>query len=127
MIDLDHFKLINDTCGHATGDQVLHVIAERCREAIRELDTLGRYGGEEFCAILPEATLEEATEVADRIRKRVADKVVLTELGTFSITISVGVAGLTADTTDFLDLMHQADMALYKAKQSGRNRVSITK
>jgi diguanylate cyclase (GGDEF)-like protein len=125
MIDLDHFKLINDTCGHATGDQVLHVIADRCREAIREVDILGRYGGEEFCAVLPEATTVEAAEVADRIRRRVADKVVLTEQGTFSITISVGVAGLNANTIDFLDLMHQADIALYEAKQTGRNRVSI--
>jgi diguanylate cyclase (GGDEF)-like protein len=123
MIDLDHFKRINDTNGHATGDQVLRVVAQRCRESIRDVDALGRYGGEEFSAILPESTLPEARIVAERIRKCICDEPILTARGSFEITISIGVASVTDNTHNLTELLNNADVALYTAKQGGRNCV----
>ena len=124
MLDLDHFKQVNDTYGHAIGDQVLRVVAERCGESIRDIDILGRYGGEEFAIILPATDLSGARNVAERIRRCVADVPVPTERGDLTITISLGVASGAQDD-DVASLLNRADAAMYAAKQAGRNRVAV--
>ncbi|MBA4379940.1 MAG: hypothetical protein C0393_04525 [Anaerolinea sp.] len=131
MFDLDHFKLVNDACGHATGDQVLAGLAARCRPELREVDLLGRYGGEEFVALLPETDLAGALQVAERLRHCVEQSAITTEPtnatphGAITITISVGVAMLDKDCPTLEALIERADRALYAAKQAGRNRVAV--
>ena len=125
MLDLDHFKQVNDTYGHAVGDQVLRVVTQRCADNIRTVDILGRYGGEEFAVLLPEAGLEKARQVAERLRRSIAETPVPTDCGSIHITISLGVAGLTPDTPDLASLLDHADSAMYAAKQAGRNRVAV--
>ncbi|HNB52954.1 MAG TPA: GGDEF domain-containing protein, partial [Anaerolineales bacterium] len=122
MLDIDHFKKINDTYGHAKGDQVLKSLAQFLKIHLREFDILGRYGGEEFVIILPGADMLNARNVAYRLRKGVQDRPMIN--GSVSITISLGVAELSNDITDFQALIHQADMAMYDAKNAGRNRVA---
>jgi diguanylate cyclase (GGDEF)-like protein len=122
-IDVDEFKRINDTHGHAAGDRVLRQIARACVEALREGDLLGRIGGEEFLAILPNTTLDRALDVAERLRHRV-ESLELADLPTdLRATISIGVAQMHASEEDAADLTRRADMALYQAKAQGRNRV----
>ncbi len=124
MLDVDHFKDVNDRYGHHVGDQVLRVLAERCASALRSIDVLGRYGGEEFAILLPGATRESAaTILAERIRQRVADDPVPTDAGPVKVTVSVGVAAMDESTRHPDDLFKRADAALYEAKQAGRNRV----
>jgi len=123
MLDIDHFKRVNDTYGHATGDQVLRAVAARCRETLRAIDFMGRVGGEEFILLLPENGLEGARRAAERLRQRVAETPIETERGTVSVTISLGVASLTADCPDLKTLLERVDAALYAAKNAGRNRV----
>lgn len=123
MLDIDHFKRINDTYGHLIGDEVLKVIARRCQGVIREVDILGRYGGEEFCVLLPEANLAQAHKVAERLRLIVAEEALPTSAGGVRLTISLGIATLTPDTETLQDLLDVADQGLYTAKQDGRNRV----
>jgi len=124
MLDVDHFKRINDRHGHHVGDQVLRALAERCRGALRSVDVLGRYGGEEFAIVLPGTTQHNAaTVLAERIRKRVADEPIKTDDGAVKVTVSVGVAELDAEMRGPEDLLKRADAALYEAKQAGRNRV----
>jgi len=119
MTDIDHFKAVNDTHGHAVGDKVIITMANILMVNSRETDLTGRYGGEEFILVFPGLTLAQATEVAERIRKEVkAD----TSTGV-PITISLGVSSLKQNPTDHLDLTDQSDKALYIAKESGRNRV----
>ncbi len=123
MIDADHFKAVNDTHGHAVGDRVLMMLARTVQEALRESDVLGRIGGEEFAVILPETGLDEAVRVAERIRKEVASRGVETEAGLISLTISLGAAQTHAGDANVEDLIHRADLAMYRAKEQGRNRV----
>jgi diguanylate cyclase (GGDEF)-like protein len=124
MLDVDHFKDVNDRYGHHVGDQVLRVLAERCASALRAIDVLGRYGGEEFAILLPGATQENAANVlAERIRRCVADDPVPTDAGPVKVTVSVGVASMDESTRHPDDLFKRADAALYEAKQAGRNRV----
>jgi len=123
MLDLDHFKVINDTHGHAVGDRVLNAVAQRCQNHIRDIDILGRYGGEEFIILLPETSAKAAYSLADRLRKRVAEKAVSTKVGPIYITISLGVAMLCDDDPDLETLFDHADSALYAAKEAGRNCV----
>ena len=125
MLDFDHFKKVNDTYGHAVGDQVLQTVAVRCRENLREVDILGRYGGEEFAILLPETASPVAQQTAERLRQCVAEASVLTDGGPVAVTISLGVAGLTPDTPDLASLLDHADSAMYVAKQAGRNRVVV--
>lgn len=123
MLDVDHFKQVNDTYGHAVGDQVLRALAKRCRENVRDVDLLARYGGEEFIVLLPESTLEGAYEVAQRLCGCVAEVPLESGRGSLTVTISVGVAAITQDCVDLETLLNRADAALYAAKRSGRNRV----
>lgn len=126
MIDIDHFKHINDTYGHKTGDVVLQKLSELLKQSLREVDVLGRIGGEEFAILLPESRMENAVEVAERLRVQVANAQLLEAKGeAIRFTVSVGVA-LLDNTEKTLDaLFAHADEALYKAKNSGRNCVCL--
>jgi diguanylate cyclase (GGDEF)-like protein len=124
MLDVDHFKRINDKHGHHVGDQVLRTLADRCKSALRSGDVLGRYGGEEFAMLLPGITQQNAaTILAERIRRRVAEDPIETDAGAVKVTVSVGVAAMDEETRHPEDLFKRADAALYEAKQAGRNRV----
>ena len=126
ILDLDFFKKINDTYGHAVGDEVLREVAQRCRINIRGIDLIGRYGGEEFVVLLPETDLPAARIIAERLRTAVANTPIATQRsGSVTLTISLGVAALTASTPDLATLLHHADEALYVAKRRGRNRVEV--
>jgi diguanylate cyclase (GGDEF)-like protein len=125
MLDVDRFKRVNDTYGHAVGDQVLRFVAERCTESVRSIDILGRYGGEEFAIILLATDLSGGHRVAERLRRSVADTSVPTEKGDLTVTISLGVASISPDDDDVASLLNRADAAMYAAKQAGRNRVAV--
>jgi diguanylate cyclase (GGDEF)-like protein len=122
MLDIDHFKRINDTHGHQTGDEVLRQIPDRIRQAVRIYDILGRYGGEEFMILLPSVDLEGACTVAERIRGIIAGKPFIDNSTALEVRVSLGVATLSADL-DLEQAIKLADEALYRAKQKGRNRV----
>jgi diguanylate cyclase (GGDEF)-like protein len=123
MIDVDHFKRINDRHGHAAGDEVLRRIAARIRSQMREEDLVGRIGGEEFLALLPGTTGEQARAVASRIHGCVrADPVAYLDLS-LTATVSVGVIEATPEATDWSALLTRADDAMYDAKRAGRDRV----
>jgi len=123
MIDIDHFKNVNDTHGHDVGDEVLRSLAEISIMALRKADIVGRLGGEEFGVLLPETELEAAIEVADRLRLSVERTNISTNAGELNITVSIGVATMPPKTRSTQALLKRADIALYDAKQSGRNRV----
>lgn len=126
MFDVDHFKSVNDTYGHAAGDQVLRGLAERCRSQLRIIDVIGRYGGEEFAVALPETDIEAAEHIAERLRTTVENTSFVTLHGSISLTISVGVAVYHPDDQTTLDaVIDRADRALYLAKRSGRNCVRV--
>lgn len=127
MLDIDHFKKVNDSYGHLVGDQVLRILTERCRASIREVDVLGRYGGEEFLILLVENDLETAAQVAERLRFNVELHPFETSAGQIQITVSLGVATLNADTPDLLALIERTDQALYAAKAQGRNTIAVSK
>lgn len=123
VIDLDYFKRVNDTYGHAVGDELLIALTRSVSETLRATDAFGRLGGEEFAVLLPETANERAVRAAERIRSRVAQLTVLTDAGPVRATVSVGVATLD-DSDQSLDaLLIRADDALYRAKSLGRNRV----
>lgn len=123
MIDVDHFKAINDRHGHPAGDAVLQGVVKRGLESLRQSDFLGRFGGEEFAVILPETDLTAATEVAERLRQHIAERPMIAERASIPCTVSVGVAQLVARDGSIDDLLNRADEALYSAKNNGRNRV----
>jgi diguanylate cyclase (GGDEF)-like protein len=127
MLDIDHFKLINDTYGHATGDMVLRELAQFALDNIRAVDILGRYGGEEFVIILPKASLTQGIEIAERLRYQVESKSIVTSVGTLKTTISLGVADLSTPVPNLATLIDRADTALYQAKRAGRNQVTSLK
>ena len=120
MVDIDHFKTINDTYGHLVGDQVLRQTALRIAHVPRPYDMVGRYGGEEFLILLPGSDLVAATRVAERVRAAVAGTPVHVDGRDLTITVSVGVAAAT-DHTEAMTLLQRSDEALYRAKKSGRN------
>lgn len=122
MIDLDHFKNINDTHGHLTGDEVLRETAARLIEGMRPYDFAGRYGGEEFLVVLPSCSPQNGVQRAEQFRRLLAEKPIQTACGPLAVTGSVGVAAYD-DSMPLEDLIHQADQALYRAKRLGRNRV----
>ena len=123
MVDIDHFKQVNDTSGHAVGDQVLQQVAEHCRQELRETDVVGRYGGDEFAILLPESDPVAAAQVAERLRQRIARQPLNTTTGPVAVTISLGIAALDDENLTLDILLSRADQALYDAKQGGRNRV----
>ena len=123
LIDIDHFKHVNDTLGHAAGDLALLAFTKICQKNIREIDIFGRFGGDEFALLLPEASYEQAYVVVDRIRKAVTSQPIDLNGKLVSITISSGIANLSDDDEAFDKLLSQADQALYRAKEAGRNKV----
>ena len=125
LIDIDHFKRVNDTHGHLVGDQVLAGVATTLCGQLRDYDVVGRFGGEEFVVLLPGADIVEACRVAERLRSRVRRLTVPAEEGTVGVTISVGVSLLRTHGHDLIELLAAADLALYRAKQSGRDRVCL--
>jgi diguanylate cyclase (GGDEF)-like protein len=123
MLDIDHFKQVNDRYGHAAGDQVLKAVARRCQSSLREVDLLARYGGEEFCALVAGSDQEEAAKnSAERIRVAIAASPIEAEGHSVSVTISIGVAQV-GPKEDIESALKRADKALYQAKQAGRNQV----
>ncbi len=125
MADLDLLRDINNTYGHLAGDAVLKGIAEVFRAQLRHYDVPARFGGEEFSILLPETPPEQALEIAERIRRAVAEREYEVETASEPIraTVSIGVAGFPKDAMDANELIHQADLAVYRAKLQGRNRV----
>jgi diguanylate cyclase (GGDEF)-like protein len=125
MADIDHFKSYNDRFGHAVGDQVIELVAKLLSTTLRPLDIIGRYGGEEFCILLPGQTCVEGMVVAERLRETIevsASAAIRTTSGQ-KITMSFGVSAAALGASDYLELVAQADKALYVAKENGRNRV----
>lgn len=123
LIDADHFKLVNDSYGHAAGDATLRFIAETCMASVRETDVVGRFGGEEFIILLPHTTGDEAMVVAERIRLAMHDSEKSGEAA--SVTLSLGVADAGPDNATFDAILKSADDALYAAKRDGRDRVAM--
>jgi two-component system cell cycle response regulator len=122
MLDIDHFKRINDVHGHLVGDGVLTQLAALLLQRLRPSDKLGRYGGEEFCAILPETPLNSASQIAESLRATIAEQRLVVENQEVVVSVSIGAAGLNAQTQG-ADLYRAADQMLYRAKSLGRNRV----
>jgi two-component system, cell cycle response regulator len=126
LADIDHFKRINDTLGHAAGDEVLKEVARRLKSDLRPYDLVGRYGGEEFLVILPGCDLTTGARRADQIRKLVAKEPIVTPFGKAQATISMGVSSSSADRAHSVaDFLHEADTSMYAAKKNGRNRVEV--
>ncbi len=130
MIDIDHFKWVNDKYGHSVGDQVLQTVGRTLKESCRVYDVPGRYGGEEFCIVLPETRLSATPIIAERIRLRVAETGTPTNDGIhLAVTASIGAAGIDSPPEDGIlsppALIDRADPALYTAKSRGRNRVEM--
>ncbi|WP_243362715.1 GGDEF domain-containing protein [Fundidesulfovibrio terrae] len=123
MLDLDHFKAVNDTYGHAAGDAVLAHVAGVLRREVRESDVLARYGGEEFAVLAPDCDLEMLLHLAERLRAAVEENLV--DIGTqpLAVTVSIGAAAASGDDRDLATVLARADKALYAAKTGGRNRV----
>jgi diguanylate cyclase (GGDEF)-like protein len=122
MIDIDHFKSVNDRYGHAVGDQAIISVANACQQGKRASDAVGRLGGEEFAILLPETDSAQAAIVAERIRESIAGHVLSVHSVQFKVTISVGIASATLSMSGIEALLRAADQALYQAKGQGRNR-----
>ncbi|RUO41841.1 hypothetical protein CWE22_06720 [Pseudidiomarina aestuarii] len=122
VIDLDHFKKVNDTYGHAAGDEVLRKFADIAREELREMDVLGRLGGEEFAILYPYTDEDQALQATDRLRERLAAQIIPFEQRELVVTMSAGVTQLAPDEADIDRWLARADAALYAAKNAGRNR-----
>ena len=124
LLDLDHFKKVNDTHGHLAGDEVLREAARRLNSCLRDTDILARYGGEEFAVILPATTLEGTLIVAERLRAVMDATPIMHNAQSLTITVSAGVTEFRTDILRYEDLIKEADLALYTSKGSGRNRVT---
>ncbi|MEK9969833.1 MAG: GGDEF domain-containing protein [Ferrovibrio sp.] len=125
LLDIDHFKLVNDQYGHAAGDAALRQFALAVRRCLRREDVFGRLGGEEFCALLPNTAVGGATQLAERIRQSIANLAVDAGGHSLSLKVSIGVAALSLPTDSWNDLVNRADRAMYAAKREGRNRVMV--
>ena len=127
LLDVDHFKAINDSHGHAAGDVVLQGIAGRIMGTLRGVDTAVRLGGEEFVVLMPNATLSQSLAAADRLREEIAQKpfAISGEEGSIPVTVSIGVVNAAAGEADLAALLERADKALYRAKAEGRDRVVV--
>ncbi len=124
VVDIDHFKKINDTYGHLVGDLALKTVAKCMAENLRPHDLLARYGGEEFAVLLTEASLDAARRVAERLRTKIADSEIRTDGISFRVTLSIGITP-TQQGDQLENLIREADEALYRAKKNGRNRVEV--
>jgi len=124
LLDIDNFKTINDSHGHAAGDQVLKEVARILDKTIRSGDVLARWGGEEFAILLPQTTIHQATQLAERIRSRISTQEIMHDSAPLKTTVSIGVSTRDENTKDIEELFKNADNELYTAKQSGKNRVS---
>ena len=122
LLDLDHFKNINDNYGHTTGDEALRSVAARLREQIRHPDTIGRYGGEEFLIVLPNSEIKAAAEQAERLCQTIRALQIEANDHSFKVTISIGVAQYRVGDENWEQFLHRADEALYKAKDLGRDQ-----
>lgn len=127
MLDLDHFKKVNDTYGHAVGDDVLREVAQRLRQSVRSTDTLARVGGEEFLLLLPMNDVDGALVHAGRIRKRICAEPISTPAASIALTVSLGVAEVLPADANASSVVSRADAALYSAKAAGRNRVECAR
>jgi two-component system, cell cycle response regulator len=126
LADVDHFKQVNDTLGHAAGDEVLEVVSRRLKSHLRPYDLVGRYGGEEFLIVLPACNLAPATQRAEQLRQSVSGNSILTMFGSVPVTLSMGVTASNSDSDlTVQQLLQQADEALYYAKETGRNCVQV--
>jgi diguanylate cyclase (GGDEF)-like protein len=125
MMDIDHYKDINDTYGHRVGDYVLSVLGEIISQHIRKIDIACRYGGEEFIILLPETDLEKAKNAAERLRKKIMAEQINYENQTINITASFGIVTMSKETESVEDMLGQADDAMYRAKEKGRNQVFV--
>ncbi|MFI6323325.1 GGDEF domain-containing protein [Nonomuraea sp. NPDC050556] len=125
IVDIDHFKRVNDTYGHLVGDQVLAGVAATLRTQLRDYDVVGRFGGEEFVVLLPRADVAEARRVAERLRTRVGRMAVPADDAMITVTISAGVAIMSMHGNDLIELLAAADLALYRAKELGRDRICL--
>ncbi|GAA4104152.1 GGDEF domain-containing protein [Nonomuraea soli] len=125
IIDIDHFKRVNDTYGHLVGDQVLAGVAATLRTQLRDYDVVGRFGGEEFVVLLPRADVAEARRVAERLRSRVGRMAIAADDALITVTISAGVAVMSLHGDDLIELLAAADLALYRAKELGRDRICL--
>ncbi len=125
LVDIDHFKQINDTYGHLTGDEVLRNLAARLSGQIRSPDTLGRYGGEEFLVVLPNSEAKAAIEQASRLCQYIRTMQVESNDHVLSITISIGIAQYKIGEENWDQFLHRADLAMYKAKENGRDQWAV--
>jgi diguanylate cyclase (GGDEF)-like protein len=126
IFDIDYFKAINDRFGHEVGDQVIVHTTTLVKERKRDTDVLARIGGEEFALLLPETSLPQANDVADRLRANIEHSPLGITYGSVAATVSIGVSAATPAMSEFADLMRAADRAFYDAKHAGRNRVAAT-
>ena len=125
MLDIDHFKEYNDKYGHLVGDAILKEVAGTIKESIRQVDSVGRYGGEEFLIILTETDKNGARFAAERIRQAVESKRIKVYDEDLKATVSIGIATFPEDAEETQALIEKADKSLYRAKQTGRNRICV--
>jgi diguanylate cyclase (GGDEF)-like protein len=130
LVDIDHFKVVNDTYGHLVGDKALRAVTDGLRGQLRGYDLAGRFGGEEFAVLLPQAREQDALNVAERLRAHIAGLSIPVDdedesAGFVRLTISVGVASLDGESRELTDLLAAADAALYHAKETGRNKTHV--
>jgi diguanylate cyclase (GGDEF)-like protein/PAS domain S-box-containing protein len=125
MLDIDHFKRVNDTYGHLAGDQVLKEVARRCLQVVREVDVVARYGGEEFITLLPETTLEGAAQAAERMKECITGQPIVVGEKQVEVSVSIGAAEIDERCLDLEALLERADQAMYAAKRAGRGKVSL--
>ena len=125
MIDIDHFKRINDVYGHAAGDRVIVEIARLLAGSLRANDRIARFGGEEFVVSLRDVDEAVIGTWAERIRRRIEETVIVWEGQSLKVTVSIGATAMAPDDREIEDVIHRADLALYDAKSNGRNRVSF--
>ncbi|MBD1556892.1 diguanylate cyclase [Vibrio sp. S9_S30] len=125
IFDIDHFKKVNDTYGHSSGDSVIRQTAHLLKKTARQADFCGRYGGEEFTVLLPNTNSDQAYYFSERLRKRVEETLVSTEKGEIVFTISLGISEFSSKMENYLAWLESADKALYSSKQNGRNQSTI--
>lgn len=124
MLDIDHFKKINDSYGHQTGDLVLCAFAEVLKSSLRDTDYVVRYGGEEFIIVLPETELNQAKDFAERLRNIIAEhSIVISEDKVIYVTASIGISNYPGHGNDWQELVNASDEAMYDAKNCGRNQI----